>query len=291
MTDDHDRGKREPMTDEEALTAMFASLVQDSPASEVSPERVLELAGSAQDAALERRIKRLKLGRNLLVAAVLVGLVVFVVPKLGHSSTASSATSSSAVASAPAALPVPAESAAPAAGSAAAGPRRRLRGGRLLGGFGSGWFGSSGCFGRRRRGRGDQQCGRLRAREFGGRRRRTHRSERPANVPCCRPGPSSRCGPSSPPVTSGRPLSRRNALGCTAPPWSLARRTVSRCTSASPGRRPEVAASRRRLRRPAHRWQAPEAPIDCRPARAATSTCTATVIRSSSSSTPPSGPA
>ena len=119
MNEDDHRGEQQPMTDEEALTAMFASLVEDSPASEVSPDRVIQLAGGEQDAALERRIKRLKLGRNFLLVAVLAGFVAIVVPKIGHSSSESSAPSSSSAA-APAAAPVPAASAAGSAAASAA---------------------------------------------------------------------------------------------------------------------------------------------------------------------------
>src|ERR1700712_4576706 len=123
MNDD-DRSEREPTADEQALTALFAALVQDSPPSEVSPEAVIEQALQDHDAALDQRIKRLKLGRNLLIAAVFAGLVVIFVPKLGHlSSTATSSVSSSAASSAaaPAAAPSAAGAGPPAPPPRAAG--------------------------------------------------------------------------------------------------------------------------------------------------------------------------
>src|ERR1700712_2301700 len=118
MNDD-DRSEREPTADEQALTALFAALVQDSPPSEVSPEAVIEQALQDHDAALDQRIKRLKLGRNLLIAAGFAGLVVIFVPKLGHlSRTATSSVSSSAASSAAAPAAAPSADGAAAATSA-----------------------------------------------------------------------------------------------------------------------------------------------------------------------------
>ncbi len=80
------------MTDEQALAAAFAALVEESPPSEVSPLAVIRLAMQQQR---ERTARRLRIGRNVLLAAVFVAAVVVVVPRLGHSSSTEAASSSS----------------------------------------------------------------------------------------------------------------------------------------------------------------------------------------------------
>lgn len=93
MTDD------DKTPDERALAALFASLVEHSPPSEVSPLEVIKLGTREKDADLDRRVRRLKVGRNVLVAAVIAGVVVLVVPHLGGGSSSTSAANSNASAS------------------------------------------------------------------------------------------------------------------------------------------------------------------------------------------------
>lgn len=91
-------------SDEKALTDLFASLVADGPASEISPLAVIKLGRIDQRTALDAKIKRFKVLRNVLVAAAFAALVVLIVPHLGARSAESAASSSSAsVAAAPAA--------------------------------------------------------------------------------------------------------------------------------------------------------------------------------------------
>src|SRR4051794_26450601 len=85
----------DPTADGRALAALFASLVQDAPASELSPEKVIELGKKEHNRALDQRIKRGKYGRNLLLAAALAALAAIVLPKLGHPSAAVSSARSS----------------------------------------------------------------------------------------------------------------------------------------------------------------------------------------------------
>src|SRR4051794_20556256 len=101
-----------PMTDEQALTALFASLVADPPPSQLSSEDVIRVAIQEQHRGQVQRSRQLKFGRNLLVAAAFVALLVVVVaPQLRHtssqtavsSSAASPASSAAAAAAAPAA--------------------------------------------------------------------------------------------------------------------------------------------------------------------------------------------
>lgn len=123
--------------DEQAIAAMFTSLVQGAPPSEVSPFQVIRLARDEVRAAGDRRARRLKIGRNVLLAAAFAAVVVLVAPHLGSSSTgeataassASSAAAGTSAASAPAAgaaavgapaASAPAASSSSAAGSAAA---------------------------------------------------------------------------------------------------------------------------------------------------------------------------
>ena len=120
MSSDDDSDEAGRSADEQALAALFASLVADSPPSEVSPEEIIELGKNEHNSALDRRIKRLKLGRNLLLAAALAALVALVVPKLGHSSSSTASSSSSAAAAAaPSAAAAPTSAAASAASGGA----------------------------------------------------------------------------------------------------------------------------------------------------------------------------
>ena len=90
---DHDEDI--PATDEQALTELFAALVADAPASSASPLELIKLGRIEQRRALDARIKRFKVVRNVLVAAALAALVVLIVPHLGSGSAESTAASSS----------------------------------------------------------------------------------------------------------------------------------------------------------------------------------------------------
>lgn len=108
--------------DEQALRAMFAALVEDAAPSELSLQQVQRVAGAERRAGRDSRRKRLSYARGALIAAVLVGVVALVVPRLGTgASTASSGSSSKAAAPVAAAGAAgSASNAAPAASSAAA---------------------------------------------------------------------------------------------------------------------------------------------------------------------------
>lgn len=116
--------------DERAMTDLFASLVADAPASEVSPLDVVRLGRREAREALDTRIRRFKVLRNVLVAAAFAALVVLIVPHLGSGSSSSTAASSAGAASVPAAAAsavrqpagsAPARSGAAVAGGGAAG--------------------------------------------------------------------------------------------------------------------------------------------------------------------------
>lgn len=118
--------------DERAVNDLFASLVADAPASEVSPLDVVRLGRRAARDALDTRIRRFKVLRNVLVAAAFAALVVLIVPHLGSGSSSSTAASSAGAASVPAAAasavrqpagsaPAPQQSGAAVAGGGAAG--------------------------------------------------------------------------------------------------------------------------------------------------------------------------
>ncbi len=107
--------------DEVALAALFAAVVLESPASEVSPDDVIELGRKEQRAVLDRHTRRRIYGRNLLIAAAVVALLAIVLPKLGNSQSDTAATASSTSAAAAAAAPSAAPAAAGSGGSAAAG--------------------------------------------------------------------------------------------------------------------------------------------------------------------------
>lgn len=97
-----ERGSDISAADERALRAMFAALVEGAEPSEQSPLDVQRLALQAQRSARDRRSQRIRYTRNVLIAAVLVGVVALVVPQLASTST-NSAASSSGSAAAPAA--------------------------------------------------------------------------------------------------------------------------------------------------------------------------------------------
>lgn len=86
--------------DEQALRAMFAALVQDAEPSALSPLGIQRQARSEQRSARDRRTKRIGLTRNTLIAAVVIGVMALVAPRLlsSSSSTATAASSSSAAA-------------------------------------------------------------------------------------------------------------------------------------------------------------------------------------------------
>jgi len=84
--------------DERALSDIFASLVADSPACDVSPLAIVKLGQLDQQAALDKKIKRFKLTRNALLAAVLAGVVALLLPHLNGSPPSSTATGSSSTA-------------------------------------------------------------------------------------------------------------------------------------------------------------------------------------------------
>lgn len=134
--------------DEQALVGLFASLVADAPASDVSPAVVVRLGKIEAHRALDARIKRFKVTRNVLVAAAAAALVVLIVPHLGSSSAAPTAASSSGnsgyVAAASAAAPQQRRSPAGsgAAGSSAAGSSAAGSGAAGSGAAGSGTAGS-----------------------------------------------------------------------------------------------------------------------------------------------------
>ena len=95
--------------DQQALTDLFASLTADAPPSEVSPLRIVKLGNAERNESIDRRIRRLKIVRNVAVAAAIATVVVLAVPKILGNSTSDSA-------SAPAQnAPAAAASAAPAA--------------------------------------------------------------------------------------------------------------------------------------------------------------------------------
>lgn len=94
MTDEH--AERDvSAADEQALADLFASLTSDAPASEASPAEIIKLGRIEQQHVQGARIKRFKVARNVLVAAVLAALVVMIVPHLGAGSSESTAASSS----------------------------------------------------------------------------------------------------------------------------------------------------------------------------------------------------
>ena len=118
-------GRDISQADAQALTALFAGLVDDAEPSSLTPLAVQRLAKADHQGRLDRKIKRFKFLRNALVAAVLAGAVALVLPHLGGStaSTASSAVSAAAPAARAAGTPPVAAGAATsaAAGSAASG--------------------------------------------------------------------------------------------------------------------------------------------------------------------------
>ena len=107
--------------DERALRALFAALVEDADPSGLNPLDVQRLARAEQRSSRERRVKRRKVTRNALIAAVLVGVVVLVAPHLSTSSSTTAAASSASVA---AAAPSDGRYAASATGAAGGGVPR-----------------------------------------------------------------------------------------------------------------------------------------------------------------------
>lgn len=89
-----DGGRDISAVDEQALTDLLASLVADAPAGQISPLEIIKLGRIDRRRALDTRIKRFKVLRNVLVAAAFAGLVVLIVPHLGASSSESAVASS-----------------------------------------------------------------------------------------------------------------------------------------------------------------------------------------------------
>jgi hypothetical protein len=105
--------------DQQALTDLFASLVADAPAFEVSPLEIVELGRIEQRHALDSRVKRFRVVRNLAVAAAVVAMVVLIIPHLGSSSSESTAAASSSSSAAAASGSPSPQAGVAAAGSAA----------------------------------------------------------------------------------------------------------------------------------------------------------------------------
>lgn len=130
--------------DEQALVALFAALVQDAEPSGLSPLKAQELARNEERRANGQRTRRLRITRNVLVAAVIVAVLVLVFPRLlpESGSTTAGVASSSASAAMSAAAPVASAAAAPppAAATRAAAPSSAAAGssGRVGGALGEG---------------------------------------------------------------------------------------------------------------------------------------------------------
>lgn len=107
------------VADERALRRMFAALVQDAEPSELSPLAIQRQARSEQGSTADRRARRLRYTRNVLIAAVFAAVVAVVLPHLGGSgsTTAASGSSSSSSAASAAASSGGAEVSGAAAGS------------------------------------------------------------------------------------------------------------------------------------------------------------------------------
>ncbi len=112
--------QREPgaTPDERAVAELFGALVADAPPSELSPLSVLAAAKREQRLGIDARQRRSRWTKGALIAAVVAGLAVVIVPKLdlGVSSNATSAPSSAIAADAT----VAAAGASSAAGTASA---------------------------------------------------------------------------------------------------------------------------------------------------------------------------
>jgi len=129
--------------DEQALVALFASLVQDAEPSGLSPLKVQELARNEARLATGQRERRFRITRNVLVAAVLAAAVVWVFPRLlpeSGSSTTAGSSSASAATSAAAPVASVADAPPPAAATRAAAPSSAAAGssGRVGGALGEG---------------------------------------------------------------------------------------------------------------------------------------------------------